>query len=247
MLYSFANCELDTDLYELRRAGEAVPLEPLAFNVLTYLVQHRDRTVSKDELIEHLWSGQFLGDSCLVQSVVKARRAMGDNGHEQRCIKTVTGHGYRFTAPVEEHDVVGRETQARAPTPIQFEAPSMMTLRAMAPWQGEAGLGLQELLVAGRVQGLALVHGLPEQAEDDQGQVVLLVLHLCLAHTAQAQQDAQCINEVSNVLQRCLTKPVPQPGSAQRLWNMPGGSPVASGWVRAGARRNCCVQALGRR
>lgn len=247
MLYLFANCELDTGLYELRRAGEAVPLEPLAFNVLTFLVQHRDHTVSKDELIEHLWSGQCMGDSSLVQSVVKARRAIGDNGHEQRCIKTITGHGYRFIAPVEEHNAASDTTPARALTPIQPEAPSMMPFPVMAPWQGTAGLGLQELLAAARVQGLALVHGLPGQGEDNQGQAVLLVIHLCLAHTAQAQQEAQCINDVSNALQRCLTRPVPQLGSAQRLWNMPDGSSVVAGSVRAGARRDSCAQVQGRR
>ena len=247
MLYSFANCKLDTGLYELRCAGQAIPLEPLAFNVLTYLVQHRDRAVSKEELIEHLWSGQCIGDASLVQSVVKARRAIGDNGHEQRCIKTITSHGYRFIAPVEEHDVAGHEAQARAPTLVQIAAPSTMTFPAMAPWQGETGLELQELLSAGRVQGLALVPGLPEQGEDGQGQAVLLVIRLCLARTAQAQQDAQCVNAASNALQRCSAKPVPETGSGQRPWHMPGGSPVVAGWARAGVKRDCCVQALGRR
>lgn len=247
MVYLFANCALDTGLYELRRAGEAVPLEPLAFNVLTYLVQHRDHTVSKDELIEHLWSGQCMGDASLVQSVVKARRAIGDNGQEQRCIKTITGHGYRFIAPVEEHGAVGQATQARFPTLIQPETPGVMPFRAMAPWQDEAGLRLQDLLAAARVQGLALMHGLPGQGEDDQGQAVLLVIHLCLAHTAQAQQEAQCINDVANALQRCFTQPVPQLDSAQRLWNIPGESPVGTGWGRAEARRDSCAQVLGRR
>ena len=247
MLYSFANCALDTGLYELRRAGEAVALEPLALNVLTYLVQHRDHTVSKDELIERLWSRQYMGDSSLVQSVVKARRAIGDNGHEQRCIKTVTGHGYRFIAPVEEHEAGRQTTPARSLTPMQPEAPGVMTFHAMAPWQDEAGLRLQELLTAGRVQGRAVVHELPGQGDDDQGQAVLLVIHLYLAHTAQAQPDAQYINAVSNALQHCSTRPVPQPGSAQRLWNMPGGSPAVAGWVRAEAKRHCGLQALGRR
>lgn len=247
MLYSFANCELDTGLYELRCAGEAVALEPLAFNVLTYLVQHRDHTVSKDELIERLWSGQYMGDSSLVQSVVKARRAIGDNGHEQRCIKTVTGRGYRFIAPVEEREAVGQATQARGLTPIQPEAPGVMTFHATAPWQDEAGLRVQELLAVGEVQGRAMVHELPGQGDDDQGQVVLLVIHLYLAHTAQAKQDAQCINAASNGLQPCSTRPVPQPGSAQRLWNMPGGSPAVAGWGRAEANRHSSVQALGRR
>jgi DNA-binding winged helix-turn-helix (wHTH) protein len=112
MIYVFDNYELDTRLHELRCAGEAVSLEPLAFKVLTYLVQHHNDAVSKNELIEHLWSGQFLSDAVLVQSVVKARRAIGDDGQSQRCIKTIIGHGYRFIAPVEEYDALGYVGQA---------------------------------------------------------------------------------------------------------------------------------------
>lgn len=229
MVYSFANCALDIGLYELRRAGAAVPLEPLAFNLLTYLVQHRDRTISKDELIERLWSGQCIGDSSLVQSVVKARRAIGDNGHTQRCIKTITSHGYRFVAPVEEYDAAGQGVPGQALTRIPPEVSSLMTLQAMAPWHGETGPGLPELLAAERLQG-----------EEHQGQTVLLVLCLCRTHTAPAPQDAPCINPGAHALQRCATRPVPRSGSAQRVWKMPGGRPVA-GWLQAGAKRHCGV------
>src|SRR5262244_1259855 len=65
MLYVFDNYELDTGLYELRRAGIPVKLEPRVFNVLAYLVQHRERVVTKQELCEHLWPGQFVGDAAV--------------------------------------------------------------------------------------------------------------------------------------------------------------------------------------
>jgi len=208
MIYTFDSYELDTGLYELRHAGEVVPLEPLAFKALTYLIQHRDHAVSKDELIEHLWPGQFMKDWVLVQSVVKARRAIGDNGHEQRGIKTVTGYGYRFIAPVEEREAVGHEAQARAPTPMRPEAHSLMVSRAMAPQQEEE-LWLHELPLAGRVQELAILQRLLGQIEGSQEQVVLLVIRLQVSQTARAKRDTQFVNAALDVLQSYATEPVP--------------------------------------
>lgn len=104
MIYTFIDYELDTQLYELRRSGVSIPIEPLTFKVLLYLIRQRDRVVTKDELLEHLWTRQFVGDWALVQSIVKARRALGDTGRTQRYIQTSIGHGYRFVAPVEERD-----------------------------------------------------------------------------------------------------------------------------------------------
>ena len=82
-IYTFGEWQLDTRLYELRRAGKLLKLEPTAFDVLLHLIEHRDRVVSNEELIEHLWPGQFIGNAALVRSVVAARRAIGDNGRDQ--------------------------------------------------------------------------------------------------------------------------------------------------------------------
>jgi class 3 adenylate cyclase/DNA-binding winged helix-turn-helix (wHTH) protein/predicted ATPase len=101
-IYSFGEWQLDTRLDELRRAGKPLKLEPKVFDVLLYLIEHRDRVVSYKELIEHVWPGQLIGDVALARCVVAARRAIGDNGRVQRCIKTLRNRGYRFVAPVEE-------------------------------------------------------------------------------------------------------------------------------------------------
>ena len=55
MRYVFADCTLDTERYELRRASVRIPLRPKVFQLLAYLITHRDRVVLKDELIAHLW------------------------------------------------------------------------------------------------------------------------------------------------------------------------------------------------
>lgn len=102
MRYTFGNWELDLHLYELRRDGSPVKLEPQAFNMLAYLLQHRDRVVTRQELLEHLWVGQFIGDSAIERCVMAARKAVGDNGSVQRVIKTLHGRGYRFVASVQE-------------------------------------------------------------------------------------------------------------------------------------------------
>jgi DNA-binding winged helix-turn-helix (wHTH) protein len=103
MTYVFSDYELDEDLYELRRAGVSVKLEPQVFKVLTYLLRHRDRVVTKRELFEQLWPGEFVTESALTRCIVKARQAVHDDGTAQRVIKTVHRHGYRFVAAIEPH------------------------------------------------------------------------------------------------------------------------------------------------
>jgi class 3 adenylate cyclase len=100
MIYAFGDFELDVERYELRRTGVPVKLEPKAFRVLAYLIQHRDRVVTRDELRERFWPGEFVTDSALAHCVVKARQAADDGGVTQQVIKTVHGHGYRFIAAV---------------------------------------------------------------------------------------------------------------------------------------------------
>ena len=65
MRYQFENYVLDTHRYELYRDDVHLPLRPLAFHVLAYLLEHRDRVISKDELFEHIWPGEYVGDAAL--------------------------------------------------------------------------------------------------------------------------------------------------------------------------------------
>ena len=66
-IYTFGEWQLDTHLYELRCAGKLLKLEPKAFDVLLYLIEHRDRVVSNKELIKHLRPGQLIGNATLVR------------------------------------------------------------------------------------------------------------------------------------------------------------------------------------
>ena len=102
MRYVFGDYTLDTDRYELRRAGTPVSLGPKPFALLTYLLQHRDRAVAKEELLAQLWPQQFVSESVLTSCMLVVRQALGDSGQAQQLIKTVRGRGYRFMLPVEE-------------------------------------------------------------------------------------------------------------------------------------------------
>jgi DNA-binding winged helix-turn-helix (wHTH) protein len=100
MIYAFLDYELDVQLYELRRGGEALAIEPQVYDVLMYLIQNSERVVPKLELLERLWPDRYVSDGALSHCVMLARKAIGDNGQSQHCIKTVHRRGYRFIAKV---------------------------------------------------------------------------------------------------------------------------------------------------
>jgi DNA-binding winged helix-turn-helix (wHTH) protein len=104
MRYIFGDYVLDTQRHELHHAGEPVPLRRRAFQVLAYLVTHRDRVVSKQELLEQLWPDQFIGDAALASCLKALRRALGERGRTPRYLRTLHGQGYRFVAHVEERE-----------------------------------------------------------------------------------------------------------------------------------------------
>src|SRR5580692_10068772 len=88
VLFLFANHTLDTDRRELRRGAHTVAVEPQVFDLLIYLMQHRERVVSKDDIIAAVWGGRVVSDSTLTSRINAARTAIGDNGEEQKLIRT---------------------------------------------------------------------------------------------------------------------------------------------------------------
>jgi DNA-binding winged helix-turn-helix (wHTH) protein len=180
MLYSFDEYELDLQRYELRYAGKRVKLEPQVFNVLVYLIQQRDRVVTKEELLEQLWPGRFVSEASLTSRLMAARRAIGDRGREQRLIQTVHGRGYRFIAPMEE-----RSTEAPGRTPS--ELPHLRSLHSIerAPHDLPAALpnavarpstlmASKTVQAVGREAELALLHSWLQQALHGSRQVVFV-------------------------------------------------------------------------
>jgi len=87
------------------------------FDVLVHLIRHRDRVVTKTELLDTVWGDRFVSESALASRLKSARRAIGDDGSAQRIIRTVFGRGYQFVAPVREHAPVGANATVPADAP----------------------------------------------------------------------------------------------------------------------------------
>jgi DNA-binding response OmpR family regulator len=99
MIYRFGNYELDAQRCELRCAGQLVAIEPKVFEVLVYLLEHRDRVVTKEELLEQCWSGTFVTEAALTRCLAKVRKTVQPEPTGPPVIKTIYGRGYSFVAP----------------------------------------------------------------------------------------------------------------------------------------------------
>jgi TolB-like protein len=103
--YLFEDCALDTDRRELRRGDALVAIEPQVFDLLVHLIRHRDRVVSKDDLLASIWHGRIVSESALFNRINAARGAIGDTGDQQRLIKTLPRRGMRFIGDVREEEI----------------------------------------------------------------------------------------------------------------------------------------------
>ncbi len=148
----------------LYRGDDVVPLEPRAVRVLRYLVEHNDRVLSKEELLEEVWSDVFTTDGVLKKAVSQIRRTLGDDAEQSRFIATYHGRGYRFIAPVTlvaitAPKIVSAPASDLMPSYDQLAArdAQLLTLRAEfcsaldgAPRPvvitGEAGIGKTQLV-----------------------------------------------------------------------------------------------------
>ncbi|MGB5759177.1 MAG: winged helix-turn-helix domain-containing protein, partial [Acidimicrobiales bacterium] len=70
-------------------------LEPQAFDLLAYLIAHRNRVVPKAELLDEIWGDQFVSESSLTTRIKEVRRALGDDGARQQIVRNYRGRGYR--------------------------------------------------------------------------------------------------------------------------------------------------------
>jgi adenylate cyclase len=102
MRYLFEDFVLDIGRRELQRGANAVPVAPQVFDLLEYLVRHRERVVSKDDLIAAVWEQRIVSDAALTTRINVARSAIADNGEEQRLIRTLPRKGFRFVGAVRE-------------------------------------------------------------------------------------------------------------------------------------------------
>jgi TolB-like protein/Tfp pilus assembly protein PilF len=103
----FGDFELDEARRELRRDGRVINIRPTPFRVLTLLVRERGRTLAKQELLDAIWPGVFVGDLALSSAINAVRQALDDDGKTQRWLQTRRGYGYQFVGRVEERSPAG--------------------------------------------------------------------------------------------------------------------------------------------
>ncbi len=125
MPLTFTRHEVDLRRQELRRDGRRVHVEPQVFDLLVHLLRHRDRVVSKDELLDTIWGGRIVSEAALSSRINAARKAVGDDGERQVLIKTIHKRGFRFVGEVAEsaeEDIV-----EAPPAPLPEAAPMAAT------------------------------------------------------------------------------------------------------------------------
>ncbi len=124
MQYAFDDYVLDPERRELTRGAEPVAIGPQVFDLLLYLVRNRGHVVSKDDLLDAVWSGRIVSESTLTSHINAARKAIGDSGQEQHLIRTVARKGFRFVGEVGESTADGSASSARSEPPVSGRAPA---------------------------------------------------------------------------------------------------------------------------
>jgi TolB-like protein/class 3 adenylate cyclase/cytochrome c-type biogenesis protein CcmH/NrfG len=124
----FRDFELDTALFELRRAGERIPVEPQVFDLLVFLARNSHRTVTRDEIFAEIWGNRIVSDAALSSQIKAARRALDDDGASQHTIATVHGRGFRFVAPLEERRSDSDQKDEGRALPATAKKPSVAVL-----------------------------------------------------------------------------------------------------------------------
>ena len=120
MLYFFENFVLDPARRELRCGNALIAVQPQVFDLLEYLITNRDRVVSKDDILEAVWGGRTVSEFALTTRINATRAAVGDDGDQQRLIRTIPRKGIRFVGIVQGAGQ-GRYTRPLLPSPLRWK------------------------------------------------------------------------------------------------------------------------------
>ena len=128
LIYRFEDFHFDTDLRELTCAGEPRALEPQVMALLELLIANAERVISKDEIVEQIWNGRIVSDGSINSRVKLLRKALDDDGKQQRLIKTVHGQGFRFVGTARAEDSERGDDEGKAAPLALPDKPSIAVL-----------------------------------------------------------------------------------------------------------------------
>ncbi len=164
MAFVFDDFRLDPDRRELRRNAAAIPLGPQVFDLLLFLLRNRDRVVTRDDLLEAVWSGRIVSESTITSHINAVRKAIGDTGQDQRLVRTIARKGFRFVGDVREmpdadSDAPASVQQQPAPTRPTLPLPDKPSI-AVLPFTNMSGDPEQDYFADGMVEDIitALSH-----------------------------------------------------------------------------------------
>ncbi len=189
MNFLFGQFELDANGYKLRREGIEVPLQPKVFDAIRYLVEHHDRVVRKEELLEALWPGEHVNETAVPWTISRARKALGQGPDAKDPIETVRGRGYRFTTEVTQ-------VQPTAPGPASAKVLRLEPDATSSPWMATNLVATPSNdPFVGRAEQMERLLGALHGARNGRGR-------LCLVTGDAGIGKTRCVSEFTSVARR---------------------------------------------
>lgn len=151
MRYRFDRFELDTEHFLLRTKDGDVHIEPLVFDLLSFLVERAGHVVTREAIIERVWKGRFVSDATVSSCIKSVRKALGDSGQSQTYLRTIRGRGFQFAATLEEVPAVletaaqiqdQRQEQSEAASLSRLTSPPRIAVLPLFPLTQDSQLGL---------------------------------------------------------------------------------------------------------
>ena len=232
----FGRCELHFETHELFVDGALQRLEPRVFGVLAYLVQHRNRVVSRDELLKQVWHTEFVTESVVARCIMKVRRATADVDNAEPLIKTLQRTGYRFVGAIQSVAPRARAAATRG----RQRAPLRVAVLPFRNRSGDAALVWVEL-------GLPALVSRTLEAQPGLTVIPLLETVAVLGGDAStlSADDAAALVHDELAASAVLSFEVHAEAAPQRLaWrlHLAGGAALAGG-ARGGALPELSIQA----